>query len=81
MGYGPAKVRARVTQQMYDATYQFYMTDAQKATLETFYADNKAAQWDWTYPSATSYRFMGAPVFTEVNCDLWACQIIVEEMP
>lgn len=37
MGYGPAKVRRRAIVPMRDITYQFLMSQAQVASLNTFY--------------------------------------------
>ena len=82
MGYGPAKVRNRVITEMHDNVVRFQIDDAQKATLETFYSDNKALEWGWAYPGAlVNYRFLSPPAYSEVQCDIWFVTMNVEQMP
>ena len=82
VGYGPAKLRSRTTAQMYDGSRAFFMTDAQKATLETFYRDNKSVSWEWDEGSGQrSYRFAGPPAYAEIKCDKWSVTMSIEVMP
>lgn len=82
MGYGSAKLRERTTAVIRDGTRGFFMTDAQKATLDQFYTDNKALTWTWDEGAGVrNYRFLSPPATQEVNCDLWSVAIQVEIIP
>ena len=82
VGYGPAKLRNRTTSVMYDLVCPFQIDGTQKATLETFYEDNRTLPWDWAWPdTSVSYRFKSPPIFKEITCDVWAVQLQLEQLP
>ena len=84
VGYGPAKVRERTTAVLDNIVAQFTLTDAQKATYEQFYADNKTLRFDWddTLGGGTlEYRFRAPPRYQEVTCDVWKMQVQLERLP
>ena len=84
MGHGPAKIRPLTQVPLYNSVQTFTITDAEKATFETFYADNKALRFNWDNTlgdGVQEYRFLSPPQYQEVTCDLWRMQVQLERMP
>ena len=82
---GPGKLRKRTTANARPLSGGLpLLTDAQKATLETFYQDNQALAWtsDLRDSGGTeNYRFTGAPRFREANCEQWAVNLNLIVLP
>lgn len=83
MGYGPDKVRRRVTMDLYSVGMVLWLTQAQMETLDQFYVDNIALAWNWVNfkkspPVAAVYTFMAPPAASPMGNDYWAVNLSLE---
>jgi len=76
MGYGPDKVRQRVTMVTREVTMQFFLDNTDADTLDAFYVTTlkRTLSFDWIdhrTGNAAVYRFVAPPVFTAYGSALW----------
>ena len=84
---GPAKVRRRSTAGVRNLSLPFALTEAEMATLDTFFHTTTAGgslRFEWQHPrTGVTYemRFLDAPQFTETDRGLYRGVIQFEALP
>lgn len=87
MDQGSAKVRRWGTGNVRPIQGQIRMTQAQVATLDTFYnttLEGGALRFDWTHPrtgASEEFRFAAPPTYQSGGGAIWRVQVQLEVMP
>lgn len=87
MDSGVPKMRNRYSASVRPVTFSTLLTASQVATFDTFYVTTLAGgtlEFEWTNPRTTAtvnFRFAAAPVYRQVNLDLYEIRLELEQMP
>ena len=87
MDKGPAKIRRRTTANTYPLSFVLKLTDAQWATLKTFYTDTLYSgvdPFDMNHPTdgtPLSCRFVEPPQRSDMEGIIWNVPISLEVLP
>lgn len=83
MGVGPQKVRRRSSAAVRQVSLRLFLTDAQVATLDTFFDANDALVFDFVDPRTNGTkrtRFTAPPTYA-LNETMWDVSIKLEYLP
>jgi len=87
MDKGPAKVRRRTTANVRPIQFSMVLTEAQVATLDTFYNTTTlsgAQEFDYTHPrtgATVSARFTQPPAYSDINGLAYRVEVQLEILP
>lgn len=87
MDAGPPKLRRRFTAGIRPFSMQFLLTQAQVATLDTFYQTTLTGgteAFDWTHPrtgAAASFRFVSPPQYSALGPNVYRATCQMEVLP